>query len=332
MPPQPHAPESSHRFIPTPFLTKTYQLVDDSSIDTIISWNEDGTSFVIWNPAEFARDVLPKFFKHSNFSSFIRQLNTYGFRKVMPDRWEFSNDCFRRGDKRLLCDIVRRKMTSVPSSVHTASALMDPSTSNSGEGGQVFSPNSTPSSTAPMANLFVDQSRCNISSSNGNNNSGNCIVGGGNSRANLMDENDRLKKENTQLCKELSQMKSMCTNIYSMMSNYNPGSVPVQVPGLGHGRAPLAMLDAAAVCGSSNSSQAETMMNPIDLMSSRRLLAAVVETRATQAVNEDDISLHPKLFGFQFGSKRARGESSSETAMEQDDLLQLQQPGSDSSR
>ncbi|CAI7857610.1 unnamed protein product [Closterium sp. NIES-54] len=98
-----------HRPVPPPFLTKTYQLVDDSSTDEVVSWGSELVTFVVWKPMEFARDLLPNYFKHNNFSSFVRQLNTYGFRKVAPTRWEFGNDYFKKGEFRLLCEIQRRK-------------------------------------------------------------------------------------------------------------------------------------------------------------------------------------------------------------------------------
>ncbi|XP_055807881.1 heat stress transcription factor B-3-like [Solanum dulcamara] len=92
-----------------PFLLKTYMLVEDPATDDVISWNSDGSAFIVRQPAEFARDLLPTLFKHSNFSSFVRQLNTYGFRKITTSQWEFSNDLFRKGDMDLLCDIRRKK-------------------------------------------------------------------------------------------------------------------------------------------------------------------------------------------------------------------------------
>ena len=69
--------EMAQRSVPAPFLTKTYQLVDDPSTDDVISWGENGSTFIVWKTAEFAKDLLPNYFKHNNFSSFVRQLNTY---------------------------------------------------------------------------------------------------------------------------------------------------------------------------------------------------------------------------------------------------------------
>lgn len=66
-----------HGTLVPPFLSKTYELVEDPKSDPIISWAPRGGSFVVWDPVEFASIVLPRNFKHNNFSSFVRQLNTY---------------------------------------------------------------------------------------------------------------------------------------------------------------------------------------------------------------------------------------------------------------
>ncbi|GLT87596.1 hypothetical protein SLE2022_056750 [Rubroshorea leprosula] len=60
-----------------PFLKKCYDMADDDSTDSIISWGQNIDSFVVWDRTQFCIQLLPKYFKHSNFSSFVRQLNIY---------------------------------------------------------------------------------------------------------------------------------------------------------------------------------------------------------------------------------------------------------------
>ncbi|CAI9110168.1 OLC1v1010147C1 [Oldenlandia corymbosa var. corymbosa] len=187
----------TQRTVPAPFLTKTYQLVDDPGSDDIISWNESGTTFVVWKTAEFAKDLLPNYFKHNNFSSFVRQLNTYGFRKIVPDKWEFANENFKRGHKELLTEIRRRKTIATAANGMSNAAANPSSTENSGDD-QGSSSTSSPDSKnpgsvdTPSAEQFAD----------------------------LSGENEKLKKDNQMLSSELAQTKKQCDDLIAFLTKY----------------------------------------------------------------------------------------------------------------
>ena len=65
----------------TPFLVKLWAMLDPKNA-AALEWDATGESFEVKDPGAVAKDVLPRHFRHNNFSSFQRQLSYFGFRKA----------------------------------------------------------------------------------------------------------------------------------------------------------------------------------------------------------------------------------------------------------
>ncbi|ETS75634.1 hypothetical protein PFICI_12578 [Pestalotiopsis fici W106-1] len=94
-------------------------MLEDPSYSEVVRWGDHGDSFVVLENEKFTKTILPKHFKHSNFASFVRQLNKYDFHKVRQNEetgqsvygqnaWEFKHPEFNRDAKHNL-DNIRRK-------------------------------------------------------------------------------------------------------------------------------------------------------------------------------------------------------------------------------
>jgi hypothetical protein len=76
------------KVVQTAFIHKLYNMLEDPSIQHLISWSSTNDSFVMSPTSEFSK-VLAQYFKHTNISSFVRQLNMYGFHKGIANRMRF---------------------------------------------------------------------------------------------------------------------------------------------------------------------------------------------------------------------------------------------------
>jgi len=123
------------RGAPQAFPRKLFDLIN-SEPDAIIGWGEHGESFLLNNPKKFVDEILPKHFRHSHFSSFQRQLNLYGFKRITsgPEAGAYIHPKFKLNQPELLTDIRRTPQWSAakerrkqfPLSEHVSSTINSP--------------------------------------------------------------------------------------------------------------------------------------------------------------------------------------------------------------
>ena len=93
------------------FLLQLYKILEDENKKNIIHWGDNGKYFIIENIHDFTEKILPKYYNHNNYSSFVRQLNMYDFHKKKTNNngHTFQQDKFIKGKKELIKTIKRKR-------------------------------------------------------------------------------------------------------------------------------------------------------------------------------------------------------------------------------
>ena len=68
------------------FLLKLYEILSNEEYSKIIHWSQNGSYIIITNIDALSKKILPIYFNHQNYSSFVRQLNMYNFHKIRTEQ------------------------------------------------------------------------------------------------------------------------------------------------------------------------------------------------------------------------------------------------------
>lgn len=107
------------------FPRKLYNIVNNPSNNSIISWYKGGEEFIIHNTNEFAEKILAgDEFSSANYASFVRQLNMYDFHKLknrVKDKKSdiFYHKYFIKDRPSLLKQIKRKSATQIDNNEET---------------------------------------------------------------------------------------------------------------------------------------------------------------------------------------------------------------------
>jgi hypothetical protein len=124
-----------------PFPWKLHELLntaETSSYNNVVSWLPDQNSFKVYQVDRFVEEIMPLYFKQTKYKSFQRQLNMWGFQRILdgPGRGGYGHTCFLR-TKPELCRVMKRekikgsKSAGKTSSSGVSSALQEEATTSS---------------------------------------------------------------------------------------------------------------------------------------------------------------------------------------------------------
>lgn len=100
-----------------PFPEKLYEMLANESSpegdpNSVVSWLPHGRAFIVRKPKLFTSRIMPTYFRQTKLTSFQRQLNLYGFRRITQgaDAGAYYHELFLRGRAQLCMRMVRQKV------------------------------------------------------------------------------------------------------------------------------------------------------------------------------------------------------------------------------
>ncbi|TFK68859.1 winged helix DNA-binding domain-containing protein, partial [Pluteus cervinus] len=141
------------------------RMLEEKTFRDILCWSPAGDCFVVRDVNEFTKLILPRMFKHSNFASFVRQLNKYDFHKVKNGQdsqfgeqsWIFRHPDFQAGRREVLENVKRK----IPSARKHASQVQASVSSSSVVASASHNPHSStrPLSPSPITSIPFPQAQ-----------------------------------------------------------------------------------------------------------------------------------------------------------------------------